>query len=149
LAAAWLEKPECDPALFEGHHAAIVIQEHKARLAIMQRSAELAQMEFEKIPPASVDSALHYRAAYYMAMRVGTATVRGDQEEIASLLPEAFALFERTRKMLGQDFFVHQIAEALVRVKRADEARWLVQEYLSRDRRPGTRVPNYLRRVLE
>ena len=69
-----------------GNTRAYVIQEHRVRLAIVQRKPDCARRELSRIAAASVDASLPYRAAYYMAMKLGTATISDDANEVDSFI---------------------------------------------------------------
>jgi hypothetical protein len=144
LAESWLNRPECNLPEVGNQHAGIVILENKVRIAIVRKQAAAAQCALEKIALSSIDQTVPQRAAYFLAIQIGTAVLNANIDVLNELLPRALALTVYLDRMVSQDFFVYQVFDGLSFVGRHQEAKNVLIDYLGSTRRRTAGLPDYL-----
>jgi hypothetical protein len=144
LAESWLERPECYSKDISHQRAAIILQQNRVRLAIVRSLGAVARTELDKLSEGSADPGLAFRAAYFLALKLGTARLNGATDTLAECLWRAVGILESTRAMVGQDFFVSQVVSAHMTLGRAIEAESILREYVHCSRRHRLALPTYL-----
>lgn len=148
LAEQWLNRPECKLPEIEKQHAGIVIQENWVRLAIVRKQPDVARDRLSLIAETNIDKNIPQRAAYFLAIQIGTAILNTNRRALEGHVEEALAVASHLSRMVGQDFFVHQVVTGLLELGRRDEAVSVLQDYFRLSRRKDSAVPRYLQEDL-